>query len=293
MHDRGVTSPPMNHVTGIRMIRRSIAMLIVWLFSMAPVGLLAQSVGGKTDIDPKYDHPGNRYTYENKNFDIPAHWGGKISAQFIGISEIDVQKEALKDFLQLSDAGGYETYIQGFPGDIFTQSKVSGETNFLLLEVDKEDMVKMSSGGSTLDLPDMFSQSPNEFAAEIAKRGIVSLSKGCGARWSATSENVINAFVITIASDLTKDEKISCLKETMPRAFGVFSLATNYSIPLVSADGTEHYKISFPDNSEILLELEALRACRATIPNSARSCPLHVINEVLRYHGTLSGKFGD
>ena len=95
-----------------------------------------------------------------------------------------------------------------------------------------------------------------------------------------------------MSCDLSQDEKISCLKETMPRGFGIFSFATKYSIPLADTQTGRKYEVSFSDRSELLLEMAASAACRKQLPLSKNSCPFYVINEVLRYHGDLVEQFG-
>ena len=277
---------------GIVIISQILIFFSLAVFSVFPACLMAQDVknAGKAEA---YEHPGNRYTYENIDTDIPAHWERKITAQFIGISDVEVQKELLLNFLQLSDAGGYSASIQGFPSEEFTQPKVSSDVNFLVMEIDSGDLRRVFSPGSNPELQDIFSQSLNGAAAEVVKKRVVSVSKWCGMRWNATSGNVIDAVVIAMASDVSVDEKVSCLRGLMPRAFGIFSLATKYSIPLVDANGGAKYEVSLSDRSEMVLELEALRACREVIRNPGKTCPFNVISAVFRHHEELRSKYGD
>lgn len=281
-----------SYLLNLKATRWWLTVVLVGLHFLWPSGLIAQSLDQKLDENHPYMHLGNRYTYENQNNYIPAHWGGKIFAQFVGLTETEVQENALLNFLLFSDAGDYEAVIQGFPADTFAQSNVSNDTNFLLIEFSREDLKKISVGKLDPDLHAALTNISNGYLSEIIERGVTPFSEGCSARWSATPENVINAYIIAMSSDLSQDEKISCLKETMPRGFGIFSFATKYSIPLADTQTGRKYEVSFSDRSELLLEMAASAACRKQLPLSKNSCPFYVINEVLRYHGDLVEQFG-
>lgn len=253
----------------------------------------ARSASGESfDEDNLYRHPGNRYTYEDASNGIPAHWEGKIQAQFIGLTEIEVQKAALLNFMMLSHAGGYESNIIGFPNEIYTGESAAEGSNFIIVELTAEEFELASHGDPGPTFKRLMSGSSIAAMHRIGEEGITAVASGCGARWSVSQENRIDAFAISIASEISEDEKVDCINELMPRAFGVFPFVTDFNVSVINKDSGEKQEIVLHDQSETILQILASRVCREQAGILDSSCPFSVISEVLKYHGDIAKKFG-
>lgn len=257
------------------------AVALACLFAV-PESAASQDVNGSQN----YTHPGTRYTYEDPANAEPARWEDRIVAQFIGISDSQLQTKLLSQFLQFSEFSGYDATISGFPGDIFEQSKIDEGTNLLVLEVSEEAMDALSHGEINEETQEMIPESAENMMQGIFQSGLSSELEGCGIRWSASPENIIHAAVIVFSRSLTADEKAQCIEGGLPRAFGIFPFFTIYSMPL-KIDGVP-MEIRLSDRSELLLQLEAARACREQAKTFDNRCPFFVVNEVLKNHGQLA-----
>lgn len=239
-------------------------------------------------INPLF-FPGNRYARENVANSALGHWASDINLQFIGMKQSPAKQEALGDFLALSTAAGVNATINGFPDNMFpSDTRVAASSNILVIEYDRRFEYQLANGlsGSTSDELDISSASPP--IQRILKEGVNRQSDGCLARWSATSDNRIEGFVLAIGGWLNKDDQVSCLSRFMPAMFGVSGAISLYDLRKMSQPSTSGPPVIYGDYSEIILELSVAAACRSELHVFDAACPFNAIDGIYQHHSDLA-----
>lgn len=243
-------------------------------------------------INPLF-FPGARYTKENPNSEALAHWDAGITMQFIGLADNGVRQTALEAFLPLASAAQVSLRVSGFPDDMFPESApVSPEANFLVIEYDRDAQSQLQNGGqqgpiASLDLSGALPQ-----IRKILNNGLKAQFEGCLAQWSATSDNVINGYVLAVGRWLASKDKERCIEIMSPTAFGVRPIVSTYDLRKFDLSLGSGPPLIYSDSSEVVLELQAAAACRNFLMSFGVQCPANLILSIFHHHEELLNAVG-
>ncbi|MCG3266931.1 hypothetical protein [Yoonia sp. I 8.24] len=252
--------------------------------------MLLSSSATAQDTPQHFEHPANRLVFFEVGGQSVAYWPERITAQFIGITNLRVQQRVLADTIYYGNAANTEINILGFPNTMFAESlPISNDANFVVFIYDLEDESALKSGDFRhLGLGTSFDRAEPNNDQGYGYGGMNDGRAECFYAVFFNAEGGLEAFALAISSSSSEEDALRCVRDGVPTGFGFNPYISEYHFEL--DEGTDEVT-TFYDRSEFTLGLMAASFCRNEVDDNSISCIAELIHSTYMGHSQLLDKY--
>ena len=226
----------------------------------------------------------NRFIRENPDVAAPSHWSSGISVEVLGTKSAQMAMYASSKVFTFATFAKTDVAMGGEVNEWFSPDrKLSAGANYVVVFFDLPENHDGNLTGDSLKL-DLSNAKPE--VSEIFQAGLPRRGVGCFSDWRATSNNIIESFVLIVDSGLSEGGQTNCINFFVPLSFGVHPEVTKMRLPdFAGRNGKE--ADPFYDNSESLLAVGLAAYCREDLNINSIGCADALVEKIYSNHSDL------